>query len=76
MNLTWNVIDRTGRKIGRVRARNYGRAFVLAGDKFGDRFASLTAHRPAGTPKVKPTPAMLAGYGDGGREFPTWDAGR
>lgn len=76
MLLTWNVIDRNGRRIGRVCERGYGRAFVVARDKFGDRFSAVTVHRPAGAPKVKPTPAMLAGGRDTGREFPSWDAGR
>ena len=75
--LTWNVVDNTGRRIGRVRAMNYGRAFVLAQDKYRDRMSAVLVRQTG--PKTRPTPAMLAAAGDryNDREnFPSWDAGR
>ena len=37
MNVSWFVLDLTGKKIGRVRARNYARAVVAAREKFRER---------------------------------------
>jgi hypothetical protein len=41
MNVPWIVLDLTGKRIGRVRARNYARAVVAAQEKFRDRAATI-----------------------------------
>lgn len=41
---TWNVIDQTGRRVGRVRATGYARALVAAREKYHDRAAGVLPH--------------------------------
>ena len=46
MNVSWLVLDLTGKRIGRVRARTYARAVVAAREKFRDRAADVVPAAP------------------------------